>query len=91
MGLSFEKPLKERIERSANITHENDNKKREKNYMPVMGIEPTDQTAYDCESSVLTTMLEGMLLFTASYDKYILNAHSKQINHTKSSAFRTVS
>ena len=50
-------------------------KKKEKNYIPVMGIEPTEKTAYDCESSVLTTMLERMLLFTASYDKYILNAH----------------
>ena len=40
--------------------------------MPVMGIEPNDQTAYDCESSVLTTMLEKILLFTASYDKYML-------------------
>ena len=43
--------------------------------MPVMGIEPTDETAHDCESSVLTTMLERMLRLTASYDKYILNAH----------------
>ena len=49
--------------------------KKRKKYMPVMGLEHTDQTAYDCESSVLTTMLERMLLFTASYDKYILNAH----------------
>ena len=36
-------------------------KKREKNIMPVMGIEPTAQTAYDCKLSVLTTMLERML------------------------------
>ena len=50
-------------------------KKREKNYIPVMGIEPTDQTAYDCESCVPTTMLERMLLLTAGYDKYIVNAH----------------
>ena len=50
-------------------------KKREKKYMAVMGIEPTDQTAYDCESSVLTTMLERILLFAASYDKYISKAH----------------
>ena len=40
-----------------------------------MGIEPIDQNAYNCESSVLTTMLERMLLLTASYDKYILIAH----------------
>ena len=50
-------------------------KKERKKYMPVMGIEPTYKTAYDNESSVLTTMLERMKLFTASYDKYILNAH----------------
>ena len=43
--------------------------------MPIMGIEPTDQNAYDCESSVLTTMPARMLRFTLSYDKYILNAH----------------
>ena len=43
--------------------------------MPFMGIEPTDQSAYDCESRVLTTMLERMLHFTASYDKSILNVH----------------
>ena len=43
--------------------------------MPAMGTEPTEQNAYDCESSVLTIMLEKMLLFTASYDKHILNAH----------------
>ena len=43
--------------------------------MPATGFEPTGQTAYDCESSVLTTMLERMLLFTARYDKYILNEH----------------
>ena len=46
-------------------------KKERKNYMPIMGIEPTDQTTYDCESSVLSVLM--MLLFTASYDKYILN------------------
>ena len=45
---------------------------------PFMGIEPTDQNAYGCESSVLTTMLERMLLFSASYDKYIL---SRSITH----------
>ena len=50
-------------------------KKREKNYMAVMGIVPTDVTAHDCESSVLTTMLERMLLFAASDDKYISKAH----------------
>ena len=49
--------------------------KKRKNYMPFMGIEPTDQSVYDCESRVLTTMLERMLHFTASYDKYILNVH----------------
>ena len=38
-----------------------------------MGIEPTDQNAYDCESSVLTTMLERMLRLTASYDKHNLS------------------
>ena len=38
-----------------------------------MGVEPTDQNAYDCKSGVLTTMLGTMLLFTASYDKYILS------------------
>ena len=43
--------------------------------MPIMGIEPTDQNAYDCKSGVLTTMPARMILFTASYDKYILNAH----------------
>ena len=46
--------------------------KKRKKYMLIMGIEPTDQNAYDCESSVLTTMLERILVFTASYDKYIL-------------------
>ena len=45
---------------------------REKNYMPIMGIEPTDQNAYDCELSVLTIMLERILLLTGSFDKYIL-------------------
>ena len=50
--------------------------KKRKKYKTFMGIEPTDQSGYDyCESSVLTTMLERMLLFTASYDKYILNTH----------------
>ena len=49
--------------------------KKRKQYMLIMGIEPTDQNAYDCESSVLTTMLERILVFTASYDKYILNVH----------------
>ena len=67
------------IQRSANITLYRKNMKiiikMRKNYMPFMGIEPTDKGAYDCESSVLTTMLERMLLFTASYDKYILNPH----------------
>ena len=43
--------------------------------MRIMGIEPTAQNAYDCESSVLTTMLERILVSTASYDKYILNVH----------------
>ena len=31
-----------------------------------MGIEPTKQNANDCESSVLTTMLERIDLFTSS-------------------------
>ena len=61
-------------------------KKDKKNIIPFMAIEPTDQNAYDGKSSVLTTMLESILLFTTSYDKYILS-----INHTKSSAFHTVS
>ena len=52
--------------------------KKRKKLIPFMAIEPTDQTAYDCKSSVLTTMLERMLLFTASYDKYSL---SRSITH----------
>ena len=31
--------------------------------MAVMGIEPTDQNAYNCDSSVLTTMLGVSLSF----------------------------
>ena len=88
MGMSFGKPLKERIQMSANITlerkkHENNNKKERKNIIPFMAIEPTDQNAYDCESSVLTTMLERMLLFTASYDKYILSRSiTQKVQHS---------
>ena len=49
-----------------------------------MGIEPTDQYAFDCESSVLTTMLERMLLFSArSYDKYILSRSiTQKVQHS---------
>ena len=63
--------------------HENNNKKERKNIIPFMAIEPTDQNAYDCESSVLTTMLERMLLFTASYDKYILSRSiTQKVQHS---------
>ena len=48
-----------------------------------MGIEPTDQNAYGCESSVLTTMLERMLLIYASYDKYILSRSlTQKVQHS---------
>ena len=58
--------------------------KKEKNIIPFMGIEHTDQNAYDCESSVLTTMLERMLLFTArSYEKYILSRSiTQKVQHS---------
>ena len=78
MEMSFETPLKERIQRSANITLKRKNmnmiiKTRKKYIFPFMGIEPTDQNAVDGESSVLTTMLGKMLLCIASYNKYILS------------------
>ena len=43
--------------------------------MPITEIEPTNKNFNDCESSVLTTMPEGIVNFTSSYDKYILNVH----------------
>ena len=57
--------------------------KKEKN-IPFMGIEPTDQNAYDCESSVLTTKLKRMLLFTArSNDTYILRRSiTQKVQHS---------
>ena len=48
-----------------------------------MGIEPTDQNAANCESSVLTTMLGRMLLFTASYNEYILSRSiTQKVQHS---------
>ena len=58
--------------------------KKRKNINPFIGIEPTDQNAYDCESSVLNTMLERMLLLTVrSYDKYILSRSiTQKVQHS---------
>ena len=56
-------------------------KKEKKNRIPFMGIEPTDQNAYGCELSVLTTMLDRM--FSASYDKYILSKSiTQKVQHS---------
>ena len=66
-------------------------KKRKENINPSMGIEPTDQNAYGCESSVLTIMLERMLLFSASYDKYILSRSITQKFSILYSEFRFLS
>ena len=52
--------------------------------MPIMGIEPTKKNAIDCESSVLTTMLERIVALISSYIKYVFKYALKvDKSHTK--------